>query len=248
MRTYGRIHTTFWTSPTTGILPNDAKLLAAYLLTCPHNTIIGAFRLPVAYACDDLKWTPQQFRKGIETLSEAGFAIYCEATQWVCLVKYLEWNPAENPNQQKAIDRALAELPDTCFSEGLRNGSPTVSKQGTGAVTGTVTVTGAGTAPARRRKLETTLPQWLAALGEEDAIPADDPVFEYAESIGLPRDFLFLCWREFESRHADSDKKYRDWRSVFRKCVRGNWYHLWWESGNGWELTTAGAQARKAAA
>ena len=247
-REYGRIHTTFWTSPTTGDLPDDAKLLAAYLLSCSHGTIIGAFRLPAAYACDDLKWLPKQFAKAFETLSKAGFAIYCQRSQWVCLVKYLEWNPAENPNQQKAIDRALAALPDTCFAEGLRNGSPTVTKQGTGTGTGTGTGEGKGTVPSRPRKSEATLPAWLESLGEAEAIPPDDPVFEYAASIGLPADFLLLCWREFESRHSETDKRYKDWRAVFRKCVRANWYRLWWESPDGWALTTAGAQARKAAA
>lgn len=137
MREYGRIHVSFWTSDTIRALGDDGRTLAAYLLTCEHNTIIGAFRLPAAYACDDLGWTLERFKKGFKTLEEHGFAVYCRTSKWVCILKYLEWNPAENPNQQKAITKALNALPNTCFTEGLRNGSVTLTKQGTGEGEGT---------------------------------------------------------------------------------------------------------------
>lgn len=101
---------------------------------------------------------------------------------------------------------------------------------------------------SRQRRRESTLADWLANVGDTEAIPPDDPVFAYARDIGLPPDFLLICWREFEARHADTGKRYKDWRAVFRKCVRANWYRLWWESPSGWQLTTTGVQAMKAAA
>jgi hypothetical protein len=73
-------------------------------------------------------------------------------------------------------------------------------------------------------------------------------VFAYADKIGLPHPFLALAWSEFEARHLESGKRYKDWRSAFRKCVRENWYRLWFEKDGGYALTTAGIQAQRAAA
>lgn len=80
----------------------------------------------------------------------------------------------------------------------------------------------------------------------EKPIPPEDKVFEYAASVGIPPEWLHLCWREFVQRNIDSGKRYKDWRRVFRNCVRGNWYKLWWAKPDGdMGLTTQGAMARK---
>lgn len=95
-----------------------------------------------------------------------------------------------------------------------------------------------------------SLPTWLTtikAMGE-DPIPADDPVFGYADSVGIPRDHLRLAWREFRERYSlPNAKRYRCWRTVFRKAVRGNWFKLWHFAGDECALTTTGVQAKRAA-
>lgn len=111
MRDYGKVHTSFWSSETLRDLDADAKLLAAYLLTSPHTTMIGAFHLPAAYACEDLGWDSERLRNGFKTLSEAGFSKYCEKTKWVWVVKFLEFNRPENPNQWKAAAKIAAAIP-----------------------------------------------------------------------------------------------------------------------------------------
>lgn len=75
-------------------------------------------------------------------------------------------------------------------------------------------------------------------------VPEDDPVFDYAEETGIPTEFLRLCWAEFVQRNRESGKRYKDWRSAFRKCVRGRWYKLWWFNSEGEaHLTSDGQQA-----
>ena len=91
------------------------------------------------------------------------------------------------------------------------------------------------------------LKAWLAATkaAGEKPIPDGDPVFAYADSIGLPTEFLHLAWVEFRHRYTQPGaKQYRDWRSVFRKAVRGNWLKLWLCDGKVFTLTTTGQQAR----
>lgn len=77
-------------------------------------------------------------------------------------------------------------------------------------------------------------------------IPETDTVFEYAKQVGLPDEFLALAWREFKARYSQPDaKRYKDWRCVFRKAVRGNWFRLWMLDGNGYRLTTVGEQSKR---
>lgn len=132
MRDYGKVHTAFWASDTLKDLDADAKLLALYLLTSPHTNASGAFRLPDAYACDDLKWTVERLRNGFETLSGAGFALRCEATSWVWICKFGEWNKPDNPNIKKSIVKSVEAIPATVsFKEKVTSAwgiSETVSK------------------------------------------------------------------------------------------------------------------------
>lgn len=78
-------------------------------------------------------------------------------------------------------------------------------------------------------------------------IPADDSVFDYADKVGLSKDFLLLHWSEFKDRYtAEGAKRYKSWPSVFGRSVRGNWLKLWYMDNNGgYSLTTVGQQAKR---
>lgn len=78
-------------------------------------------------------------------------------------------------------------------------------------------------------------------------IPEDDTVFKYADETGIPIEFLRLHWLEFKERYTAPDaKRYKDWRSVYRKSVRGCWFKLWFIRGDGSViLTTQGEQAKR---
>ena len=89
-----------------------------------------------------------------------------------------------------------------------------------------------------------TFSRWLEILKEqgEKPIPEDSSIFEYAQDAGIDPDYLRLVWVEFKARYTDDPKRYKDWRAVFNKTVRGNWYKLWWHDGTGYQLTTLGQQ------
>jgi hypothetical protein len=100
-------------------------------------------------------------------------------------------------------------------------------------------------------KSAVSLKAWLESLEAVGVtpIPPDDAVFTYAASVGIPMDFLRLAWLEFRHRYSQPDaKRYRDWRAVFRKAVRGNWLRLWWldAASQQYGLTTMGMQAKRA--
>lgn len=115
MREYGKIHTSFWASPSLAGLDSDSRLLAVYLLTSPHTTMSGAFRLPDAYACEDLGWDVERFRNALRTLERepVEFIRYDWSAKWVWVVKFLKWNRPDNPNQWKAVSKLVEAIPES---------------------------------------------------------------------------------------------------------------------------------------
>ncbi len=114
MRDYGKVHSSFWSSKTIDTLSEDGRMLALYLLTSPHSTISGVFRLPDGYVCEDIRWSSERVNKGFAELFAKGFANRCETTKWVYIYKHFEWNKPENPNQRKAAKKIALSIPDEC--------------------------------------------------------------------------------------------------------------------------------------
>ncbi|TDS73419.1 hypothetical protein [Comamonas sp. JUb58] len=114
MRDYGKVHTSFWTSAGMRALSEDGRAMALYLLTCPHGTIAGVFRLPDGYICEDMQWTAERVTHVFAELFQNGFANRCATTKWVWINKHFEWNQPENPNQRKAALKIANQVPDEC--------------------------------------------------------------------------------------------------------------------------------------
>lgn len=116
--------------------------------------------------------------------------------------------------------------------------------------------TGTGTSintpqPPKGRSGAVSLKTWAEAVKAkgEKLIPEDDPVFGYADQVGIPRDYLDLAWLAFKRRYTVQHpaKRYTDWRRVFRNAVEGNWAKLWFVNPDGsYSLTTVGHQAQRA--
>jgi len=91
----------FWTTPSLIGLTLQAKLVALYLLLSPHTTMIGCFRLPLAYAQDDLQMSPESVLEAFQELSGVGFLTWDERFSWALIHDFLKWNPL-NSLQWKA--------------------------------------------------------------------------------------------------------------------------------------------------
>lgn len=103
--------------------------------------------------------------------------------------------------------------------------------------------------PRTGRAKSVTLADWIDALEGGDAVPADDPIFDWAGKVGLPREWIALAWWAFEGRYTGDGqgaaKTYTDWRATFRNAVREDWLKLWRMGPDGYLLTTAGQQAQR---
>ncbi|UPG89296.1 YdaU family protein [Luteibacter aegosomaticola] len=101
----------------------------------------------------------------------------------------------------------------------------------------------------KKSKGSVTIDTWLATLDGADAIPPTDTVFAYAESAGIPPEFLELSWRVFLRKARASGKRQKDWRQTYRNYVEGNYLKLWWFDPDGeCRLTTVGEQEKRAMA
>jgi hypothetical protein len=107
---------------------DDGQLVALYLMTCSHNTIAGAFRLPDGYILEDTGWNAERVSKGFPGTVRNGFAERCPVTKWVWICKHLEWNPPENPNQWKAVAKICKTIPANCSWRSRFRTVETVSK------------------------------------------------------------------------------------------------------------------------
>lgn len=114
MRDYGKVFSRIWESADFRSMSEDGRALVMYLLTCPHGTIAGVFRIPDGYACEDLQWTPERVAEAFKVTLDKGFANRCESTKWVWVTKFLEWNQPENPNQRKSAIKIANGVPDNC--------------------------------------------------------------------------------------------------------------------------------------
>jgi hypothetical protein len=218
VRDYGRVHSTFWSSPTIAPLSDTGRLLALYLMTCSHNTIAGVFRLPDGYIAEDMGWDAERVAKGFGELLHNGFADRCPTTKWVWVRKHLEWNPPDNPNQRKAVEKVIASVPESCSWIAEFNGSTTVSKPKNNLpVPVPVSVGGAGGAEKPKSKKARSMPTTLP-----EGFVVSDRVLQWATAQGLAG-VIGLHLEAFVSTCRAKGYTYVDWDEAFMNAVRKNW-------------------------
>lgn len=91
---------------------------------------------------------------------------------------------------------------------------------------------------------EITFKKWIEnckAAGIKP-IPEDDAVFDYAEEVKIPLEFVRYAWLEFRRKFGGSTKRYKLWTQTFQNAVRENWYGIWYERDGAFLLTTRGKQ------
>lgn len=97
-----------------------------------------------------------------------------------------------------------------------------------------------------------TLKNWLETVKQEGEKPIADykTLWEYCETIGLPRDWIIMQWMVFVEKYRDNPnsnkKRYIDWRITFLNSVKENWYGLWFFKDDQLSLSTKGQQLNRA--
>lgn len=273
MRDYGKVSPLFWTGKTGKGLRGamEAQIVALYLMTSPHSSMIGVFHLPLMYVAHETGLTLEGASKGLARCSEAQFCTYDEETETIFVHEMAAHQVGaelkDNDKRLISVRKQYAAMAEGRIKSAFQArygdayGLPKPEKKGKGVARGSEAPpkpeagTGAGTEkkkappqpPASVGPVE--LQTWIAGLGEQQAIPADDSIFDYAEKAGIPLDFLALSWDRFVQDMTERKTRKKDWRAHYRNAVRGNWFKLWWfdPATGDCRLTTTGEQARRAA-
>lgn len=117
MRDFGMIYTRYWEWCLEENIPDSAKLIGAYLLTCTHGNSLGLFRMPYEYIQADLGQGADRVSTGCKKLIESDFLTYCDRTQTVFLPSYLNFNKIQNKSHgigtlkiAKAVSKNFAHV------------------------------------------------------------------------------------------------------------------------------------------
>ncbi len=112
---YHLVFTRVWSNPDFRARTPDARDAWIYLLTSPHRTTEGLFRLPIPLAAYDLQWTTERTALAFSELEQAGFIALDHDAALVWLVNAVAWNNPRGPKQVQGAVNALAEVPPSAL-------------------------------------------------------------------------------------------------------------------------------------
>lgn len=117
MRDYGKVSPQFWIGRTGKVLRGnpDAQVLALYLMTSPHATMIGVYHCPVAYMAHETGLSVEGASKALQRLIEVDFCTYDTENEYVFVHQFaLHQVGADlkaDDKRCKGIDNELAKVP-----------------------------------------------------------------------------------------------------------------------------------------
>jgi hypothetical protein len=114
---YSKVFVKIWHSKDFRTLSEEGKMIFLYLLTSPHRNMGGFYYLPLPYLCFDVGLDEGRVSKAFEELTDKDMAQYDYDTQVVLIKKWFSYNPIENENQAKGLNKQLAEVPKSRLFE-----------------------------------------------------------------------------------------------------------------------------------
>jgi hypothetical protein len=232
-----------WLQLPAASLPNDDRILAAlagFGRDVKGWAKVKAMAMRGFVLCDDGRWYHEVIaQKAIEAWGHR-----LKQRSKSAAVNAKRWNKSSNG---EPCGEPICDPRGDAYGDPRGDATRDRKGQGEGYITPIPPAQTPGACPPKAASA-VSLPAWLATIKAkgEQPIPETDPVFDYAEQAGIPMDMLRLCWVEFRSRYSEPNaKRYKDWRSVYRKAVRGNWLKLWFSTADGYMLTTVGQQAQR---
>lgn len=99
MREYAKVSPQFWVGATGKAIRKlgpDAQIVALYLMTSPHSNMMGLYHLPITYIHADTGIPLEGAYKALQSLSEADFCTYDEASEMVWVHEMAIYQIAES--------------------------------------------------------------------------------------------------------------------------------------------------------
>lgn len=126
-REYGKVAHQFWTGETGRQLRQcgrDAQLLALYLVTNRHATMIGLYYLPLPLVAHEMGFTGAEVAAAMDALKRAGYCRYDDERElvWVCEMARFQIDDTLNASDKRVprIASMLAEHEASPLARGFR--------------------------------------------------------------------------------------------------------------------------------
>ncbi len=116
MRDYGIVSPQFWTGSTGRKLRGnqDAQVIALYLMTSPHSSMIGLYYCPLVYISNDTGLPLEGASKALASLCEAGFCEFDQASDTVFVLRMAAHQVGESlkptDNRVESVRRHLRQI------------------------------------------------------------------------------------------------------------------------------------------
>ena len=122
MRDYAKVSPQFWIGTTGKAIRasgSDAQIVALYLLTSPHATMLGLYYLPMLYIAHETGRGIEGASEGLKRCMEAAFCSYDEASEMVWVHEMAAYQIAGqlSPNDKRCagIQNDYDKLPGNAF-------------------------------------------------------------------------------------------------------------------------------------
>jgi hypothetical protein len=108
---FNKLNSSFWIDKKVRSWDDKTRQLALYILTNPHRSTEGLYRLPKYYMAGDLEFKLEEIDEFLKKLIDCGFISYDWQNSLILIRKALKYDPTKNKNHQKAAIKILKELP-----------------------------------------------------------------------------------------------------------------------------------------
>lgn len=125
MGKYRKVDVRLWGDKKFLALPDDARMLWLYLLTCNPNTIVPGviLNLAIEVIIADLRLpNPGKLKSAFALLKDSGMAFADWDRRLIWMPKGPEYNPVANPKQAIGWLRTMDDLPECALSDEIRKG------------------------------------------------------------------------------------------------------------------------------
>lgn len=107
MAVYRQVYITFWQDEFILDLTPEEKYFYLYLMTNSKTSQCGIYQLPIKVMEMELGYNRDTIVKLIERFEQYGKIAYDESTKEIALVNWLKFNPINNINIQKCVEKEL---------------------------------------------------------------------------------------------------------------------------------------------
>lgn len=115
MAKYRQLYTEFWMDGFVVDLTPEEKYFYLYLMTNTKTSQCGIYELPVRIIVNDTGYNHETVKKLLKRFEEYNKILYCDETKEIMIINWGKYNPPNNINSIKCINKELNNIKNENF-------------------------------------------------------------------------------------------------------------------------------------